>query len=213
MYWDKLIGGIDEAGRGSIIGPLLIAGISIMKSKIPKLLSIGVKDSKLLTPKARESLYQFIIDIADSICVYRIECDEIDKNVFFKNLNKMEAEVMAIVINNIQADPIYVDSCDVNPLRFKENIERRIALSRKLYCLHRADVLNGVVAAASIIAKVERDRALQEIRNIYPEIGSGYPSDSNTMNFIKMWIARYGQAPQFARKSWKPLKNMLQNYI
>jgi len=213
VYWDKLIGGIDEAGRGSIIGPLLIAGISIMKSEIPKLQSIGVKDSKLLTQKARDKLYQFIIDIADSICVYRIECDEIDKNVFLKNLNKMEAEVMAIVVNNIQAETIYVDSCDVNPLRFKENIERRIASSPKLYCLHRADVVNGVVAAASIIAKVERDRALQEIRNVYPEIGSGYPSDSNTMNFIKMWIARYGQAPQFARKSWKPLKNMLQNYI
>ena len=213
MYWDKLIGGIDEAGRGSIIGPLLIAGISIMKSEIPKLQSIGVKDSKLLTQKARDKLYQFIIDIADSICVYRIECDEIDKNVFLKNLNKMEAEVMAIVVNNIQAETIYVDSCDVNPLRFKENIERRIASSPKLYCLHRADVVNGVVAAASIIAKVERDSALQEIRNVYPEIGSGYPSDSNTMNFIKMWIARYGQAPQFARKSWKPLKNMLQNYI
>jgi len=213
VYWDKLIGGIDEAGRGSIIGPLLIAGISIMKSEIPKLQSIGVKDSKLLTQKARDKLYQFIIDIADSICVYRIECDEIDKNVFLKNLNKMEAEVMAIVVNNIQAETIYVDSCDVNPLRFKENIERRIASSPKLYCLHRADVVNGVVAAASIIAKVERDSALQEIRNVYPEIGSGYPSDSNTMNFIKMWIARYGQAPQFARKSWKPLKNMLQNYI
>ena len=212
MYCDELIGGIDEAGRGAIVGPLLIAGISIMKSEIPKLLSIGVKDSKLLTPKARDSLYQFIIDIANSICVYRIECDEIDNNVSLKNLNKMEAEVMATVINNIQADTIYVDSCDVNPLRFKGNIERRVTLSPKLYCLHRADVLNGVVSAASIIAKVERDRALQEIRNVYHEIGSGYPSDSNTMNFIKMWIAENGQAPQFARKSWKPLRNMLQNY-
>ena len=65
--------------------------------------------------------------------------------------------------------------------------------------------------AASIVAKVERDRAIQEIRDVYHEIGSGYPSDVNTMNFIRTWITKYGHAPQFARKSWKPLKNMLQS--
>ena len=148
MNCDTFIGGIDEAGRGSIIGPLMVAGISVMKSEVPKLLNIGVKDSKLLTPKARDRIYQSIIDTADSICVYRIESDEIDDNVYLKKLNRLEAEMMAIIINNIHADTIYVDSCDVNPNRFKENIEHHLTSTPKLYCLHRADILNGVVSGS-----------------------------------------------------------------
>lgn len=81
---------------------------------------------------------------------------------------------------------------------------------KRLHSMHRADSINVVVSAASIIAKITRDLEIQEIRNTYSNIGSGYPSDEKTMRFIKQWVIRNGQAPEFARKSWKPLRIMLE---
>jgi ribonuclease HII len=76
--------------------------------------------------------------------------------------------------------------------------------------LHHADSLNVVVSAASIIAKIIRDNEIQRIREMYHDIGSGYPSDKKTMIFIKNWVTRYKSAPTFARKSWKPVRIMLE---
>jgi ribonuclease HII len=212
-----LIGGVDEAGRGSIIGPLVVAGISIRKSKISKLRQIGVKDSKMLSPKARANLFNLVMDMADSLCINIINCAMVDYSVFLNRLNKLEAETMASVINSIQADKVYIDSCDVNPCRFKDYIESRLLLSSlsssskpKLYSMHHADSLNIVVSAASIVAKIVRDKQIQEIRNTHHNIGSGYPSDWKTMLFIRGWVSKYRCAPHFARKSWSPLKKMLE---
>jgi ribonuclease HII len=213
-----LIGGVDEAGRGSIIGPLVIAGISIRKSKISILRQIGVKDSKMLTPKARANLFRLVMDMVDSLCINIINCTIVDNNVFLNRLNKLEAETMASVISNIQADKVYIDSCDVNPCRFRNYIESHLLLSSsssssskpKLYSMHHADSLNIVVSAASIVAKFVRDKQIQEIRNTHHNIGSGYPSDWKTMLFIRGWVSKYRCAPHFARKSWSPLKKMLE---
>jgi ribonuclease HII len=207
-----LVGGVDEAGRGSIIGPLVVAGVGIRESKLGELRKMGVRDSKTLTPRARARLFGQIIRIVDSICVRKVAPEEVDGNVMLHGLNRLEARVMAGVIDSIGADEIYVDCCDVNPARFRENIDQRLSCRpRKLHSLHHADSLNVVVSAASIIAKITRDQEIQEIRNKYgPEIGSGYPSDATTMDFIRKWVANNGEAPDFARKSWKPLRQMLE---
>ena len=207
-----LIGGVDEAGRGSIIGPLVIAGISVRKARIPELRRIGVRDSKRLTPKARAKLFLLLRDIADFLCIHRIDCTIVDDYVFLKKLNKLEAKAMANVIDNIHADKVYVDSCDIDPLRYKRYIESHLVSSSnlKLYSMHHADHLNVVVSAASIIAKITRDQEIQEIRKAYHDVGSGYPSDKKTMQFIRVWVSRYKFAPQFARCSWRPLRDMLE---
>ena len=207
---DTLIGGVDEAGRGSILGPLIIAGMSVRDSKISELSKIGVKDSKKLTKKLRAKLFFSIVDLADSLCIYKIDCDEIDKNVFLNRLNKLEAEAMAAVINNLHVDEVYIDSCDVNHERYKECVKcSLVSYNTKLYSMHHADELNLVVSAASIIAKIVRDNEIQTIRKIHHAIGSGYPCDEKTMNFIQEWVKKYKRAPSFARKSWRPLRMML----
>jgi ribonuclease HII len=207
---DILIGGVDEAGRGSIIGPLIIAGISVRDSKISELSKIGVKDSKKLTKKLRASMFFSIVDLADSLCIYKIDSDEIDDNVFLNKLNKLEAEAMAAVINNLRVDEVYVDCCDVNHERYKECIKcRLVSCNTKLYSMHHADQLNLVVSAASIVAKIVRDNEIQAIRRIHHTIGSGYPSDEKTMYFIREWVKKYKNAPSFARKSWRPLRTIL----
>ena len=204
-----LVGGVDEAGRGSIIGPLVVAGISIRESKIAQLREMGVKDSKMLTPKARAMLFGKIVDAADFVCVRKIDPAEVDGSVLLKGLNRLEAKVMAAVINKLSADEVYVDCCDINPARYKDYIEGHLSCKPKLHSMHHADSINVVVSAASIIAKITRDQEIQQIRSEHRSVGSGYPSDEKTMRFIRRWVAKNGEAPEFARKSWKPLRMML----
>jgi len=205
-----LVGGVDEAGRGSIIGPLVVAGVSIRKSKIWQLTEMGVKDSKVLTPKARARLFGKIMKVADSVCIRKANPVEVDDNVSLRGLNRLEARVMAAVINNIGADEVYVDCCDVNPIRYRNYIGQYLKCSPKLHSLHHADANNVVVSAASIIAKITRDEEIRHIRSRYRTIGSGYPSDDRTMRFIRRYVAQNGSAPEFARKSWKPLRLLLE---
>jgi ribonuclease HII len=204
-----LVGGVDEAGRGSIIGPLVVAGIGIRESKIALLYKMGIKDSKALNPKTRARLFGEIMKVADSVCIHKIDPVEVDGSVSLRGLNRLEAKVMASVINTIEADEVYVDCCDVNPQRYREYMECHLTCKPKLHSMHHADAINMVVSAASIIAKITRDEEIQHIRSKYGSIGSGYPSDERTMRFIRDWVAKNGSAPEFTRKSWKPLRLIL----
>jgi ribonuclease HII len=205
-----LVGGVDEAGRGSIIGPLVVAGISVREAKISQLTDMGVKDSKALTPKARARLFGEILKIADSVCIRKVNPVEVDDSVSFRGLNRLEARVMASVINDIGADEVYVDCCDVNPERYRHSIGQHLSCSPKVHSMHHADSINVVVSAASIVAKITRDHEIDQIRKKYRGIGSGYPSDDRTMRFIRRWVKKNGCAPEFARKSWKPLRLLLE---
>ena len=213
-HQDVLIGGVDEAGRGSVLGPLIVAGVSIERKNLLRLRRAGVRDSKMLSVKARQHFFGQIIELAEHICIFKSECSEVDQYVFSNLLNKLEAKAMAAVINNIFAMRVYVDACDVNRLRYKECIECELsAVSRpRIFSLHHADRTNTAVSAASIIAKVIRDEEIQKIRLKYAEIGSGYPCDRKTMKFILDWVADHDSAPHFARKSWKPLRIILQDH-
>ena len=202
-----IVCGVDDAGRGSVLGPLVIAGISIERSKIKHLSEIGVRDSKQLSPARRENLYKKIIDIVDDYYVAKISPRLIDQSVRKNQLNNLEAEYMAKVISKLQPDSSYVDSCDVNPVRFGKKISK-LAQSGKIYSRHHADSKFAVVSAASIIAKVNRDKEIEKLRKKY-DLGSGYPSDSKTMKFVSNWIFTNKKAPQFVRASWKPVKLLL----
>lgn len=208
---NKLIAGVDEAGRGSVIGPLVVAGIGVKESKLPLIRGLKLRDSKTLSRRSRRQLYSKIVGVADYICVCVLSTNEIDESVRLKGLNKLEAEAMAAVISDIQPDNVYVDCCDVKPFRYTSLLETYITSSRvyKLYSFHHADALNAVVSAASIVAKVIRDSEIYEIRKTHKNIGSGYPSDRLTINFIRDWVLRFGEAPNFVRKSWRPVKLIL----
>jgi ribonuclease HII len=202
-----IICGVDDAGRGSVLGPLVIAGVSIERTKIKYLSEIGVKDSKQLSPKTREILYKKIIAIVDNYYVARISPKIIDESVYKNQLNHLEAKYMAKVIAKLRPDSSYVDSCDVNPARFGKEISK-LANSGKIFSRHHADSRFAVVSAASIVAKVNRDREIEKLRKKH-DLGSGYPSDPKTMKFIKDWILVHNKTPKFVRKSWKPVKMMM----
>jgi len=202
-----LVCGVDDAGRGSVLGPLVIAGISIEQKNIKQLVKIGVKDSKQLSPQLREKLYEQILSLVEGYHVAKIPPKTIDKSVSKNLLNQLEANYMAKVIKKIQANSSYVDSCDVNPKRFGLYISN-LAKTGKIISSHHADRKYPVVSAASIIAKVNRDREIEKLRKNHA-LGSGYPSDPKTMKFIKEWVSQNGDVPIFVRKSWKPIKILL----
>lgn len=202
-----LICGVDDAGRGSLLGPLVIAGVSLQRSKIKKLSNMGIKDSKKLTPAARERLYKKIIEFADDYYVTRIYPKTIDRSVKKHQLNSLEAKYMAKVISKLQPNISYVDSCDVNPKRYGKEIDK-LAKKGKIRSYHHADSRFVIVSAASIVAKVNRDKAIAKLRKDH-DLGSGYPSDKKTINFVSDYISDKKQVPSFVRKSWKPVQNML----
>jgi len=203
----NIICGIDEAGRGSLLGPIIVAGVCVTKKSISEMVEKGIKDSKLLSPKKRQVLFGRVISVAESICVCRINIEDIDFHVFRNNLNLLEAEAMAITIRNMKSDKTYVDSCDVNPSRYQRTIKSFLKENNtKLVSMHHADRLNVVVSGASIIAKVIRDSEISKIRIKYGDVGSGYPSDKKTIKFVKEWFRQKNEIPPFARKSWKPAK-------
>lgn len=208
-----LIGGVDEAGRGSILGPLVVAGVSVRESRVAKLKDMGVRDSKQLTPQAREKLYDEIVSVSDHYHIHAIKPMEVDSHVLRRGLNRLEARAMAYVIGKMRVDEVYVDCCDTNPERYREHVAgylKSATPAMTIHSMHHADRINVVVSAASILAKVRRDSEIQKIRKRHRDIGSGYPSDEQTMLFIRNWVETKKAPPVFARKSWKPLRIMLE---
>jgi len=207
-----LISGVDEAGRGSVIGPLAIAGVSLKEKDLPKLVNLGVKDSKLLSPQKRETLAIQIRELALKWHIVLLSPAEIDRvvesNRKLHKLNRLEAQAMAKVIAVLKPDVVYVDASDVLADRFGEHIAENLSFSPKIISEHKADIKYPIVSAASIIAKVERDKVISKLQKKHGNMGCGYPSDSNTIKFLEDWIRKFGSYPDFVRKSWKTAKRV-----
>lgn len=197
--------GVDEAGRGPVLGPLVICGVIIDERDEVKLRELGVKDSKLLTKQSRNELYTNILKIIKAKKVIKIFPDEIDARASVNlNLNELEAVKTAEILNNLKPDYAIVDCPSPNILAFRDYIMRFIEGEIKILPEHKADLNHMAVAAASIIAKVERDREIEMIeKELNIEIGSGYPSDPKTQKFLEENWNRY---PGLFRKTWDSWK-------
>jgi ribonuclease HII len=205
-----LIAGVDEAGRGCVIGPLVVAGVMVKAENIPILTELGVKDSKLLTPQKRELLYSAIIQLAEKYHTIKVMPSQIDKVVEsarrLHKLNRLEAQTMAQIIESLKPDEAYVDAADTVEHRFGNHIRECLKIKTRIISRHKADRIYPIVSAASIIAKVERDREIANLRLEYGNFGSGYLTDDKTMIFLKQLLEKNGDYPDFVRKSWKPAK-------
>jgi len=206
------IAGVDDAGRGPIIGPLAIAGVLLDEKDLPKLMDLGVKDSKRLSPRRREELAAQIKELALKYHIAMLSPAEIDRVVEtgkkLHRLNRLEAQTMAKVITILKPDVAYVDASDVLADRFRQHIAENLAFKVQIISEHKADAKYPIVSAASIIAKVERDSALSVLREEYGNMGCGYATDPNTIKFLEKWIRKFGSYPDFVRKSWKPAKRL-----
>ena len=140
MSRTPLVGGIDESGRGCLLGPLVVAGVSVTLEGARELKEIGVRDSKRLTPKARESLYPHIIDIAERTFSAEISPREIDEVVLtgrrLRKLNYLEAVYFAKVVDQLGAGKVTVDASDVLPKRFRDDITKNLTAWCRVMAFH-----------------------------------------------------------------------------
>ena len=199
--------GLDEAGRGPVLGPMVVAGIVIPEKKEKIIERMGVKDSKRVTPKRRTVLYRKLTKMFEYETV-EISAKDIDllraKGV---NLNQIEKLAMMRIMAKLKADRIIIDSLDIKEGRLEEEMQNFIGGDCEVIAEHKADDKYLVVGAASIIAKTRRDEIISQINKEYIKstgnkdgIGSGYPSDPKTKNFLKNY--RYDEMPDFVRRSW-----------
>jgi len=213
----RLVCGLDEAGRGSIVGPLVVGGVALEESSIGELSRLGVRDSKLLSAEKREAIYEEVVHLCRGVAVLEISPREIDRYVArgrpLRQLNYLEARYMAKAVDRLSPAIDYADACDVLPKRFSEDISRNLTVKTRVIAEHHADSNYPVVSAASIVAKVERDRAVSKLRDRFGDFGSGYPSDLRTIAFLKEWVTREGLRPEFCRSSWKTWAGIAQTQL
>lgn len=207
------LAGVDEAGRGPVLGPLVVAGVVLHQDDLPQLVENGLVDSKLVPKEKREELYQTIVAKAIDYKVIIIEASDIDRQrACAINLNKIEMNsFVEVLLLMKQWSKAYVDACDRNAKRFQLTLRNRV--NTNIVAEHFADQTYPIVSAASIIAKVIRDKEIERHHREYGvDFGSGYPHDAKTNQFLNDYISQYGKLPLIARKSWATAKRVVETY-
>lgn len=207
--------GIDEAGRGSVIGPMAVAGVLFQEDIIPRLKREGVRDSKQLTPKERERLYQLIVEWAEAWRIVLVEARRVDaatRRMSSEGINALEARVFAEIIDYLEPDIAYIDLPSRDSSGFSENLRSLLSRRCKLILEYKADERYTVVSAASILAKVARDREVEKLRKVLGDFGSGYPHDPKTLEFLRR-MGEEGRRSEYVRWSWRTVDKALQRSL
>lgn len=215
-----MILGIDEAGKGPVIGSMFVAGICANLDDVLFLKKLNINDSKKLSYKKRVYFYEKIVNHISSYYVMEIPAFIIDELRKVMTMNDIMVYCFSNVIknlNNFNPEVIIIDAADVSEKRFKLNItqflkKKGLNFSEKLIISkHKADSKYLIVSAASIIAKVNRDYMIEKLNNDYHlDFGSGYPSDPKTINFLTNYnkLSIKVDFEKYIRKSWKTFQNI-----
>ena len=202
-----MICGVDEAGKGPVIGPMVVAAVAVENAKLIE--NIGFKDSKLLSPQKRKELF----DLIKQNYRYAVEIigpEKIDEYRRKNQLNLLNRKAFEKVIIKLNPNIAYVDAADVNEERFGREIKVNLTNENDtdVISMHKADSKIPVVAAASIIAKQTRENEIGELKNKIGDFGSGYPSDERTIKFLKSYFHDNLKWPSGTRKSWKTIERI-----
>lgn len=201
--------GIDEAGRGPVIGPMVIAMAVLSPKKQEFLIKKGVVDSKLLTQKKIFELEKLIKKNVLQYETISIPAKEIDALMQKFSLNEIEAVKIGKLISKLKIEPdtIIVDSPDINPQNFVLRIKKYCSVPCKLLSQHKADLNYTACATASILAKSKREKELKALKKEYGDFGSGYPGDPKTKKFLMDFLKKNRFLPEIVRKTWTTSKN------
>lgn len=203
---------IDEAGRGPMIGPMVVCGLLFEDDVEKPLRDLGIKDSKLLTHKRRESLYDDILGLTKHHSIRKVSATRIDElRGRGVSLNEIELREFISITKSLRPLRLFVDAVDVKAERFGLAIAQRSNLGEAgivVVSEHRADLRYPMVSAASVIAKVERDRAIVKLHDEYGDFGSGYPRDPKTLSFVRGLVTNREPLPSIVRRSWESVRRL-----
>ena len=197
--------GVDEAGKGPVLGSMFAAAVRADPDELPD----GVGDSKDIAPDRRERLDERIRAVADAVSVAEIPVSRIDDPE--TDMNTLTVAAHAEALAGVAADglPGTVDAGDTDADRFGRRVADRVDARLELTAEHGADESDPLVGAASIVAKVARDGHVESLADSYGEVGSGYPSDPTTREFLADYVERHGDLPDCARSSWSTCDDVL----
>lgn len=202
-----LSAGVDEAGRGPVLGSMFVSAVRIAdESTLPD----GVRDSKTLRPGVREELADEIRTVADDIAVIEVDPRTID--AYPRGLNQLTIEASADAVRAVldgNDTAIIADACDVDEVRYRDSLAANLPDHVSVEAFHGADAREPIVAAASIIAKSEREAHVEKLGEQHGDLGSGYPSDPTTRSYLAEYITDHGTLPPFARRSWSTCQDLL----
>jgi ribonuclease HII len=214
--------GVDEAGKGPVVGSMFVAGLVIDEEKLFDLAALGVKDSKQISPgqpqakrqAQRDLLSRKIKAISHDHYILEVPPQVIDELRGVMTMNDIMVRCFSQVVSKLNADRAILDAADVNPQRFAERVKAASATSMPILAEHKADQRHLVVSAASILAKARRDESIRELEASFCcEIGSGYPSDPQTIEFLKGWMKEHKELPPFTRHSWATAERIKASFI
>ncbi|MDW8359982.1 MAG: ribonuclease HII [Candidatus Caldarchaeum sp.] len=211
---DVLVCGVDEAGRGCVVGPLVVSAFLANSRDSKMLRELGVADSKTLTRRRRQELFNKLAENFEyeTAVVPPTRITSSLRSMGGKGLNDLEYFHIARLIDKLRPRRVYVDSPDRNTRRARKRILDYLSADVEVVCMVRGDRRNVFVAAASIVAKVVRDEKVERLRRVLGDFGSGYPSDPKT----RFWLSQRldsADVSRFVRLGWKTLDRIGQTTL
>jgi ribonuclease HII len=202
----ELYVGLDEAGRGSCVGPLVVSLVATDEAGLRALAELGIRDSKKLAPSRRLDIFSGILLCSTYVAVSAVQPQIIDSH----NISHLTMEAMrsltALLAKRYPIRRVVADC--VNPPRRLQRLLRGLLRPEvEVLVVEDADDKYVECMAASIVAKVVRDNEIAKLRAVYGVRGSGYPSDPETLEWL-MSKASQGALPPCVRRSWRTVKRI-----
>jgi ribonuclease HII len=203
--------GVDEAGKGPVLGSMFAAAVAVDPADLPD----DVGDSKGIAPERRTELAATIREVGSvgvaEITVERIDDEETDMNSLTVAAHAEALDALVDAVDGAPDDPLegYVDAGDTNAVRFERRVEDAAEAAIDARAEHGADETYTAVGAASIVAKVARDAHVERLAEAYGDVGSGYPGDDRTREFLEGYVADNEELPACARASWQTSTDVL----
>jgi ribonuclease HII len=203
--------GIDEAGRGCVLGPMVFGALLVEADRELELKKLGAKDSKRLTKKKREALRGPLAEVSLGWKVVEIQPAEIDA----RSMGLLGKEAIVALIDHFRPDVVVLDA-PVQPSgipAFRSDLYARleaIGVSVEIVAENKADDNHPCCSAASVFAKTERDARLKELEVAAGvPLGSGYPSDPVTQAWLRKVYIETGAFPHFVRTKWETCRRLV----
>lgn len=191
--------GVDEAGKGPVLGSMFVAAVRADPAALPG----DVGDSKDIAPDYREALAETIRAVAAAVNIVEVPVDRIDAADSDMNSLTVEAHTEALQAVAVPDDDCFLDAGDTSERRFARRVTDALQQPLDPVAKHGADATYSIVGAASILAKSAREAHVTDLAETYGTVGSGYPSDPRTREFLTAYVEREGSLPPCARESWQ----------